>query len=57
MHVTPLKRLVNVPLRFLQRPFTDRPLLLASVFVDGAWTGRYVWARMQMAPGWVRYGY
>ncbi len=49
-HVTLLKRLVNVPLRFVQHPFTDRPLLLASVFEDGKWTGRYVWARIQMRP-------
>jgi hypothetical protein len=45
-HVTLLKRLVNVPLRAIQLPFTDRPWLLASVFVDGQWAGRYVLTRI-----------
>lgn len=48
IHVTPIKRLVNVPLRFLQRPFTDRPWLLASVFDGDVWTGRYVFCRVRV---------
>jgi len=48
IHVTFLKRLVNVPLRFIQRPFTDRPWLLASVFEGNIWTGRYVFTRIKM---------
>jgi hypothetical protein len=50
VHVTLLKRLVNVPLRFVQGPFTDRPWLLASQFVDGKWTGRYRFMRIQLRP-------
>jgi hypothetical protein len=52
MHRTLLKVVVNTPLRFVQRSFTDRPLLLASIFDDGVWTGRYVFARIQMRDGW-----
>lgn len=46
-HSTWLKRLVNPPLRTVQLPFTDRPWVLASVFEDGTWTGRYVFARIK----------
>jgi hypothetical protein len=51
MHVTLLKRIINTPLRFLQRPFTDRPWLLASVFEGDRWTGRYVFTRVRMRRG------
>ncbi len=48
MHRTLLKRLVNVPLRFVQRPFTNHPWLLASVFEGDRWTGRYVFCRVHV---------
>lgn len=49
-HVTIVKRLVNVPLRALQAPFTDRPWVLASIFDGDTWTGRYCWMRVRMLP-------
>lgn len=47
-HRTPLKVVCNTVLRAVQRPFTDRPWLVASVFEGGVWTGRYVFARIHM---------
>lgn len=54
VHRTPVKVIVNTPLRFFQRPFTDRPWLLASVFEGDTWIGRYVFCRVQMREGWRR---
>lgn len=45
-HFTLLKRLCNPVLRALQLGFTDRPYVIASVFENGVWTGRYVFTRV-----------
>lgn len=52
MHRTWIKRLVNVPLRAVQAPFTNRPWFLVSVFIGDQWTGRYSWARVRIFEYW-----
>ncbi len=50
-HRTPIKVAVNTLLRAVQLPFTSRPWLLASVFDGHRWTGRYVFARIEVLRG------
>lgn len=46
-HFTWFKAIINTPLRFLQLWYTDNPILLASIFINDKWTGKYKLTKVQ----------